>query len=381
MCYHDGMALSTLERLREQIRLRRFRSLTDQEIATHLGTTDDALKKGRYRNLEALTREEKDEVNAYQPAPTNLPPSADDLRWRFKHQSAAQIWDRFESSIRVWWGRIGVESEAPDELKDLLAAQAITGVLRKNGDEFEVACGPFTLSTPLEVAAQTLDMKVRQWYDEYDIPDARWGEVRNRLLAILRALEWLENKAITTSQLKDAEASLRAASGQLPFPKKGAQDAAEYMRMAVEDAQVYAAENGYRETVCCGGCGTKIALYLNLYRHVAEEWLESGRVLSGEISSKEAFQWAKARRAKVAEHPFLTRQLRDLGCAWSAPLLRHLVALHNEFPDLIPKSRVYEIAGDVLEVSPALFDERVPFSPLNRVVETEDGLLVTEPSI
>lgn len=380
----DPMARTSMDPLEvcgKLLALRKFPATFDAEIAEHLGLNVDSMRATLSRNKSRLTEAQQRECEIYKP-PTKLTiPSPDELVWRFANQTPEQIYDRFAQTIRKWWTAITNGIAVPPDMLECLKAHGITDTIRQVGKEWHVSIGPLSIEVKDEEHAHVMDMAVRLWSETEEIPESGWGKVKMRCLGIRAVLENMKAPGTTAKAHSDLATALRKYEEPLGFPQKGLKDAAEYMRWAIEDAELYAAENGWKETAVCGTCGTEIPVYLGLYRSVVEFWQWCNKVMAGDLSGLKALEVAREGLKKWGESPFLQRQLRDLGLAWNETLLKHLVAIHNEHPDVLTKEKCYEIASDVMQLSMAAFDERVPISPLHRVADTENGPVVTEAAI
>lgn len=381
MCHDVHMDSSRFEVGAKANALRRFPALLDSEIADLLGYTVNTLRN--YLSTWRSAVEGDPTVKVNRGGTKDASPDADEMRWRFANQDVGSIIERFGAKAGSYIQRLGLTDEAPEALIDRLRANGWIDSVEQTKEGITVQIG----DSGLVIMVNTLDLATfanglcRFWQSYYDIPDTGWAIVKDKLETRVRVKAmWADAKdPKAVNELRVAEQGFD--KEPLPFPLRHSRNPSDAIQKAIDDAQQYADEHGYKETIACGFCGTQIAIYYNQYVSAAEFIIWARDAARGLQTPEEALDLAKAIAHAVHEHPFLARELRDIGMAWSYELMDELLLLAEEFPECITMERVKRIMARVLHLGEAALDERIPISPLHRVKLVDGVVTVSEAKV
>jgi hypothetical protein len=346
-------------------------------------------------------------------------PTREEMLWRFKHQTPAAIEAKFKHRTRALIRSFGLEAVAPPELLTG-ASQEIapeTPRVSEAKDEY-IRRVPHTrrviflkdseVSVEVENEEEVAFVRdlVMAWDHSYVIDAPSWRIV----LPAIESLLAIDRRSRTTDKATKLEEGWQKAQNALQqqvntiikgfaFETRTGEDEYELNLRAIELAQTYFDKRGWRQRVQCPQCGTEIATYFLVYRSVME--------FLNMVREVDALDWAnaphfKALKEKAAEilrrpveHPYLGMDLRQLGVAWSQPVVDWAKQFKANHPEVMlayadgmregsDEARAkeadskfwWEIAGllgALFELGPVCFDPELPFSPINRAVTGADG--------
>lgn len=397
--------------------LSRFPTLTAQEIGQYMGGLK---KESIYRMIDRGRQQghksHHDVYGSHHPAS----PNEDEMLWRFSNQTPTQIIGRFGDSLLPHIDALGLRDKMPPGLRDALfddgrLVEIIPEGMRSDPksdgqDEMDVlpeADVPLVGRRGSTVSIRDTDLKfscsspseadyVAQLIDginsTYKVPEGGWPLARPviefHIQAFRLATDGDDGERNKRGFVKDLGAVQKQAQdllNNLGFEPRRDEDQWQVLRRCIELAPKYLEERGWRQTVVCPRCYAVHPVYLTIYRSVVEFYAWARYIVTEGIPDSRTINDLKEIAQQVVErveqHPYLTTELRDLGCAWSERMVDGFQSLRERHPDVTWEECI-DIMADTLEIGRVCFDESNPFSPVSRLAKDDTGVtIVTTPEL
>lgn len=384
--------------------LTRYPDLTHREIGEIVGLSHHTLRK-----LVAQGRREGHQSDSDLYEKGNRHPSRDEMRWRFANQSFEGAYKKFAGGILDEVRRLGLEEELPDAWSARLFGEAhkvskgafqqeikrkAKDCVRRIPSTFEVAI----LDTDVRIEFDSIDQEaeiaeiaafVDSLDNRYKIDGSDWKRVKPAIDQMLLIYRYRRNLTDgqkqdldTLDELGKLEIQLNDWIKRLAFEPKTGTTEYQLLMQCINDAPNYLAERGWRQAFACANCGTIHAVYLPIYRKcvgfidlcrtvVDRQWASASELVALRDAALEIL-------THVEEHPLLRRELKDLGVAWSLPLVQWFYWLQSRHPEITVDELRLGLAA-FFELGESCFDESLPYSPINRIAKVDGKLVVTTP--
>lgn len=328
----------------------------------------------------------------------SVTPSAEELLYRLTHLDvfdADYLLERFGPQLYTWIARHNLAGYAPAEWRDHildLHAETPPNASVAEGERYE-DCSAWLLQ-PVDAAGFVCritgtDVRLRvESHNERryanmllthitttrDVHVGLAAELVETRLRIQRERSnLLPGDLKSLSSIVDMENKWNAIVNGLKLPERHADDTWDVFQRFIDAGPQYLAEHGYREVTACPHCGTLVFHWWPVYRQLIRslQWLREQTLQPWAAECQRILH-------DVTQHSLFRRQVRDLGMAWSKPLVDGLYALRDRHPT-ISVTEIEDLVATFFEVSPAALDARDPMSPLNRVKVVDGEEVVVLP--